>query len=253
MAGALDEFLVGHAVEGLEIVSSTGTAVVARASAAAPREAAAQVARGAGWARQTLRRARRWRRRSSASALSKDDLADRAKVEAAGRQLAGYIEQALPRSLPAHDRGRGTARAPFALDVSPRAWPSARPRASITRGCSRPHEYEEALSIEQDVRSIGPPFLRRASRRQRDHARDGEALADHLEERGKKGLMISRYKGLGEMNAEELWETTMNPDARTLLQVRVDDAVKTDELFTILMGDQVEPRRAVHRSRTRCT
>src|SRR5690606_39024828 len=72
---------------------------------------------------------------------------------------------------------------------------------------------------------------------------DGEAVADYLDERGKKGIQISRYKGLGEMNADELWETTMNPDARTLLQVKVDDAVKTDELFTILMGDQVEPRR----------
>ena len=73
---------------------------------------------------------------------------------------------------------------------------------------------------------------------------NSEELIDFLEERGKKGISISRYKGLGEMNADELWETTMNPDGRTLLQVRIDDAIKTDELFTILMGDQVEPRRA---------
>ena len=55
--------------------------------------------------------------------------------------------------------------------------------------------------------------------------------------------MVSRYKGLGEMNAEELWDTTMNPDARVLRQVRVDDVLGSDELFSILMGDQVEPRR----------
>jgi DNA gyrase subunit B len=87
-----------------------------------------------------------------------------------------------------------------------------------------------------------PPFQLINGERTSEAATLREAVASVLAH-ARKGLDIQRYKGLGEMNPEQLWETTMNPETRTLLQVRIEDAYQADEIFSTLMGDEVEPRR----------
>ncbi|NLV71945.1 MAG: DNA topoisomerase (ATP-hydrolyzing) subunit B [Actinobacteria bacterium] len=88
-----------------------------------------------------------------------------------------------------------------------------------------------------------PPLYRVTHKRQDYYAFNDAQLEQLLDRIGHTGISLQRFKGLGEMNPEQLWETTMNPDRRTLLQVTVDDAAIADEIFTTLMGDKVEPRR----------
>jgi DNA gyrase subunit B len=104
-------------------------------------------------------------------------------------------------------------------------------------------EFQRAVELYKQLAPIHvPPFVVGENGSSVELATRDELL-NHILSAAKKDLHIQRYKGLGEMNPEQLWETTMDPEKRTLLQVRIDDAVETDEIFTVLMGDQVEPRR----------
>ena len=107
----------------------------------------------------------------------------------------------------------------------------------------RSGEARKLASVSKDTREVyyDPARLSRKEREQIIYG-PTELLSAILTE-GEKGLSLQRYKGLGEMNPDQLWETTLDPDARTLLQVKVDDLAEADDIFTKLMGDVVEPRR----------
>ena len=105
-------------------------------------------------------------------------------------------------------------------------------------------EFRELQSISPALLGLDGPAYRVREKGEEKGFNDTGKLVRHVLDLGKKGLAIQRYKGLGEMNPEQLWQTTMDPEKRTFLQVTIEDSVKADEIFTILMGDQVEPRRA---------
>ena len=104
--------------------------------------------------------------------------------------------------------------------------------------------YMRPLVENGNVYLAQPPLYKLSRKGMKDvYCYTEEQLEQHLAELGRDGMNIQRYKGLGEMNPEQLWETTMNPATRTLVQVTMDDAVKADEIFTVLMGDEIAPRR----------
>ncbi len=179
------------------------------------------------------------------SRLGRDELRSHAKVQDAVQALAGYMQERYPDFCPIRpqittEAEHGAER--LVVDLRPGA--SSRTTV-VDWELVDSAEYQELLAIEEDVRSIGkPPYIVKVGSAAPVTLDDADELASFIDERGRKGIAVQRYKGLGEMNAEELWSTTMDPDARTLLQVRDEDTTgRTDELFAVLMGENVELRR----------
>jgi len=105
-------------------------------------------------------------------------------------------------------------------------------------------EFQKIVLLHEKLDGFDcPPYTIIFKSGEEEQVQTKKKLLEAILIQGKKGINVQRYKGLGEMNPNQLWETTMNPETRSLLQVRIEDVVEADEIFTVLMGDQVEPRR----------
>ena len=175
--------------------------------------------------------------------FNEETLKDEEALRGLENRLAAYVSLTAPEQAPLSCALEEDAEHNcFKLVVSTRANGSGF-QTVIDREFLTSPEYKEIRKLFSDLIDLGmPPY----SVENGDHQVQVRSLTEvftHIMEGGKKGQDIQRYKGLGEMNPSQLWDTTMNPETRVLLQVRIEDAVEADQIFSTLMGDEVEPRR----------
>jgi DNA gyrase subunit B len=158
-------------------------------------------------------------------------------------RLASYIGLTAPEQAPLSCSLEDDAEHNcFKLIVSTRANGSGF-QTVIDRELLTSPEYKEIKKLFSDLINLGMPPYSVENGDEKAQLRSLTDVYNHVMAGGKKGQDIQRYKGLGEMNPGQLWDTTMNPESRILLQVRIEDAVEADQVFSTLMGDEVEPRR----------
>ena len=108
---------------------------------------------------------------------------------------------------------------------------------------SQQPEYRKYRVLAKDISKFNRPPFTVLKNENRDVIANWRDLLEHVKSEGKRDASVQRYKGLGEMNPEQLWETTVNPETRRMLQVGIEDAIAADQMFSMLMGEAVEPRR----------
>jgi DNA gyrase subunit B len=243
--GALEEFLVDSATENLTLRTSTGGEPLTG-------DKLRQLSRQAGRYKRLLKvidrkcDARIVDAIVKSSRLTKADLRDQMVVARALASLQQYFDNYAPELSDAILKvAPDTEHSGFKIEAPARGG-GVRKNTTIDFEFMDSPEFTDLSAIYADLAVLGPPpYALQAGTEGASvvEFQRVEDLAEKIHELGKKGLQIQRYKGLGEMNPEQLWETTMDPSRRTLLQVRVEDAYEADRLFSTLMGDLVEPRR----------
>ena len=176
-------------------------------------------------------------------AFTKDTLRDDAAIEAAVAKVSAHLQAYHPDLLPLKvaledDHDHGCRRVLVRVKNG-----TAGRTTVISYAFLDGHEVTELNANEEKLAPLGAAPWVLADGDKTTAIPHSGALYATIDARGRKGAAIQRYKGLGEMSAEQLWETTMDPDRRVMLQVRLEDAAATDKVMTLLMGDEVEPRR----------
>jgi len=170
-------------------------------------------------------------------------LADPAALGRLAADVAAFLRRAAPELEPLTIELRDDPEhACQAIVARTRMNGSSQETAVDREFCLTP-EFEELRRLARELRAAGQAPFVVSSGDKRTETRTLRAAVEHVIAQARKGLDIQRYKGLGEMNPDQLWETTMNPETRTLLQVKIEDAYEADDIFSTLMGDEVEPRR----------